>query len=376
MKLKNKMKKLVQIFMSMFFLLVLSLSVQAQNLPTQSEETTDGFIIEVPSEWQAIIESAPMTASEFENTPPENLIEILLEYVADKFLEPLRLFARLCAVIILVALAKSFVTHTTQSEIMNVLDLVATLTVFTICSSHILQLTSTVQRVIEDGNIYISSFIPVFATVLISSGQVSTSAIYSGVFFTVCSMITSFFVGVILPLNRVMLAMHATASVDLSLDLSKFAYLVSRWIKWTLTIISALFVAVLGLQTTLANNADTAALKAGKFLLGSTIPVVGRAVSDAMGSVLAGLKLVKGTMGFAAIATVMALLIPVIVQCFAYYLIFTLSGFIAGSTGNIKVEKMFAGFSSCVGIFITVILLFGAMITVATSMMIVIGTGG
>ncbi len=335
-----------------------------------------GMNFDMPSDWQDILDSAPMTAGEFQNVKPEGLITGFLNGAISYLLQPLTLFARICAVIVLVSLAKSFVGTSVQSEIMNLLDIVAAISIFTICSVQILQISGNVQSVLTDGQIYLASFVPVFATVMVSTGYVGTSAVYSGVFFGACALITSLFVNIILPFVRVLLAMHMAATVDIALDLSKFAAVVTKWIKWSLTILSAVFVAVLGLQTTLAASADSAALKAGKFLLGSTIPVVGRAVSDAMGSVLAGLKLVKGSMGFAAIAVIVAAVLPAVLQCLGYYITFTLSSFVAGATGNMKTEKMFVGFASCIGVYIAITLLFAAMVTVATCMMIVLGTGG
>ncbi len=355
---------------------VLCGSVNAYSANEQPELQTENYVIEIPQEWQEIIDDAPITYEEFQKTGPENMIEKILTELKYKMLEPLRLFARICAVIILVSLAKSVSNTGAKTDILNLLEIIAAITVFTICSTHVLALTSDVHAAIQDGNVYMTAFIPVFATIIVSSGYVGTSAVYSGTFFAVCALITTFFNNFIIPCTRILLAMHATSAVDTALDLSKLAHTFSRWLKWMLTIVSALFVTVLGLQTTLASNADSAALKAGKFLLGSTIPVVGRAVSDAMGTVLAGLKVVKGSLGFAAIAVVLASVLPIILQCVAYYLTFVMCSFVAGATGNNKTEKMFVGFASCVGIFITVMLLFAAMITVATSMMIILGTGG
>ena len=81
-----------------------------------------------------------------------------------------------------------------------------------------------------------------------------------------------------------------------------------------------MFGALIGLQGIFAQSADTLALKTGKFLLSSGVPVVGRAISDAMGSVLAGLKMLKGTVGFAVIAVIAVSFLPLLIQCCAYHL--------------------------------------------------------
>ncbi len=94
------------------------------------------------------------------------------------------------------------------------------------------------------------------------------------------------------------------------MDLGGLAAMVSKFIKWGLGLIATVFGAVIGLQSLLAGAADSVALKAGKFLIGSSVPVIGGAVSDAIGTVYAGLKVVKGTAGAAGICAIVVLFAP------------------------------------------------------------------
>ncbi len=352
----------------------------ASDLYTQAElnNTFEQSITEqaIPDEWQEIIDEAPMTSDEFSNLSFFDYIKSFIDEIIQSFKEPLRLFASLCAVIILVSAVKSMSPSSLKCDTSNLIDLIAALTIFTICSSDILELTGIVQDSLNSGATYMSAFIPVFATILVSCGQASTSLVYSGMFFVVTTIFTQFFAGVILPITRVMLAMYATSAIDATIDLSRLAGFASKCIKWTLTLMSTMFATVLGLQTALAYNVDNAAIKAGKFILGSSIPVVGRAVSDAVGGVLAGMKVIKGSVGFAAVAAISALVLPIVIKCICYYIVFILGGYVASSTGNTRTEKILYGCATCIGIFIFVTLLFCAMIITVTIMMIVVGTGG
>ncbi len=378
MKCKKKKFILIRVIFLLFLVFNISMFVFAiePNNYNTNEQIQQEFVIEIPKEWQDIINEAPITIEEFNATTPQVAIENFLNSALEYFITPINLFAKLCAVIILVSVAKSFVSSGLQSEIFNIIDIVSAISIFTICSYDILQLSNIVKTSLEEGRIYISSFIPIFTTVMMASGQSSVSLVYNGMFFAVCTIITSFFIGVILPVTRILLAMYATSAIDSSLDLSKLANLAAKWIKWILTIASSLFVAILSLQTVLANNVDSAAIKAGKFLLGSSIPVVGRAVSDAMGSVLAGMKLIKGTLGFAAIAVIAASILPIVLKCTAYYVIFVLSSFISGATGNVKTEKLLNGCAVSVGLFVATTLLFAAIVITCTGIMIIVSTGG
>lgn len=151
---------------------------------------------------------------------------------------------------------------------------------------------------------------------------------------------------------------------------------VCRWTKWLLTFCATVFGALIGLQGIFAQSADTLALKTGKFLLSSGVPVVGRAISDAMGSVLAGLKMLKGTVGFAVIAVIAASFLPLLIQCCAYHLVFSAGNIVASATGGTKSAKLLSGLSDCVSLYISMVVFFSLIVISSTLVMILLGNGG
>ena len=149
------------------------------------------------------------------------------------------------------------------------------------------------------------------------------------------------------------------AAVGSTLDLSQLTASVCRWTKWLLTFCATVFGALIGLQGIFAQSADTLALKTGKFLLSSGVPVVGRAISDAMGSVLAGLKMLKGTVGFAVIAVIAASFLPLLIQCCAYHpCVFRRKHRGVGNGGGTKSAKLLSGLSDCVSLYISMVVFF------------------
>ena len=314
----------------------------------------------IPEEWAQVTQEAPMTAGDFSGMTLSDWLEKGAEILRESLHEPLRLLARLCGLLLLAALV----------------DTVVTLAVFTLCSSCMLALTGVLQDAIETSRVYIISFVPVFASVLTACGQVGGAALYSGFFFGAAMVMADILCRVGLPLTRVLLALNATAAVGSTLDLSQLTASVCRWTKWLLTFCATVFGALIGLQGIFAQSADTLALKTGKFLLSSGVPVVGRAISDAMGSVLAGLKMLKGTVGFAVIAVIAASFLPLLIQCCAYHLVFSAGNIVASATGGTKSAKLLSGLSDCVSLYISMVVFFSLIVISSTLVMILLGNGG
>ncbi len=331
--------------------------------------------IEMQAQWQDVIDNAPIQSEEFESMNILDMLSSLFSAAKDNFFGPLNLFATLCAAMIIVSAIKSMSENSKKSSIFNLLDSIAAIFIFTVACSHLLGLLKIIQITMADGEIYLRSFIPIFAGVLLSSGQVGASAIYGTVFFTMVNVAAQILTSFAMPITRVILAMHAASTVDDTINLNKLAKDGAKWLKWFLGALATIFATVLSLQTVFAQTADSAAMRAGKFLIGTSVPVVGRAVSDALSSVFAGMKVVKGTVGFAAIAYITAIFLPIIIQCVLYHISFSLSSLVASAMGNVKMQNILDGCTSCIGILIAMILFFSLIIISSTLLMVVVGTG-
>lgn len=331
---------------------------------------------EIPKEWNEVTENAPMTAEEFKGMSFADWVQKAKRVLHEQAHLPLNLLAKLCGLLLLAAVGQGMCTQRASQELTELVDIVSALTVFSLCVSPLLSLTQAFASAIDSSRTYIISFVPVFASTLTACGQVGGAALYSGFFFSVSMVIADVLYRTGIPLTRILLALNAAASVGGTVDLSKMTASVCKWIKWLLSFCATIFGACIGLQSIFAQSADSLALKTGKFILSSSIPVVGHAISDAMGSVLSGMKLLKGTIGFALIAVLAASFVPLLVRCFAYHIVFSIGELVASATGSGKCAKLLSGLSECVSLYISMIFFFGLIVITSTILMILLGNGG
>lgn len=335
---------------------------EPSSVPTQPE---------TPENWQQVMEDSPMTQQEFQEQTAQGWLSLALDGIKQAAQEPIRMFLKLCGVLLLLAAAK---TICQESELQ--FEWLAALCIFALCCQDFTELLAQMQTALEESKAYLVTFVPVFVSVLASCGQAGSAAVYGGIFFTTALFLCDMICSVGLPAIRVFLAFHATGCVGGGVDLSSLAASMGRAVKWVLGLCATLFGALISLQGVFAQSADTLALKTGKFLLGSGIPVVGKAVSDAMGSILAGLKMLKGGVGFAAIAVLAAAFVPMMLRCVAYQFFFVALQSVSGAMGLRRTEKLMAGFSQCAGLLLAMAFFFCFIVMSATMLMILLGNGG
>jgi len=103
-------------------------------------------------------------------------------------------------------------------------------------------------------------------------------------------------------------------ALGLRMTLAPLCEQVKRWYASILGIVTFLFSLALSLQTALAGRADSLGMRGIKYAVGNMLPMVGGAVSGALGTVATGVSLLRGICGTSGIVLMVLLLIPTLVQ--------------------------------------------------------------
>ena len=172
------------------------------------------------------------------------------------------------------------------------------------------------------------------------------------------------------------LALNSAAGISGVPPLQEATQGLTRCVRSLLRGVSVGFAAVLGLQNTLAAQSDNLAMRAGGAVLSSSIPVVGAAAQDAMASVLAGLRVVKGSLGFAAIAVLAAAFLPLFARCLVMRLVLAAGGLLAKAFGLPRSGAVLEGAAEGAGLCLSFLVFFFMLVVLSTALMIATGTGG
>ena len=351
---------------------VLIILVMALLCPAVLAAQDEGHL---PEEWEKVAQSAPMTAEEFRQTSLQDWLDAGIDILQSAVRAPIKLLAEVTAVLILAALVRSVVPSDVSGGTASIIDLAASACIFILCVPALASVTEYSQKAFTDAAQYLTSFVPIFAGIVAACGQAGSAAVYSGLFFTAAMAVSHLFSSVGVPFLRMLLSLSAVACVDSGVDVDSLAKQLAVWVKRGLAVGAAVFTALLGMQGILAQSADSLALKTGKLIVSSSIPVVGKAMSDALGTVLAGLHLMKATVGFAVVAVTAASFIPVLTQCAVYQAAFAVARALAAGLGVRRAEKLLDGFSNCMGLCMAMCGLFGFMVLTSTILMVILGGG-
>lgn len=244
----------------------------------------------------------------------DGVIDLLKEKISEFISRGVNNASVLIALLLLSGLFTSFAKSTVATDACNfAIGVTFCIFVFQNGIVDIFAANSMITQLSETCN----ALIPVEAALLVS-GQKTASAVLSGysskVVITLCQYL---FKNITLPLLSLSLAVVPLSQIsDESGKIGTFFGKCSTFATVSAVSVCGFF---LSLRSTLSSAADSVALRSVKFAVGSFVPMVGGALSDAVGYVAGGFSYIKSTCGIMAVCAVLCVTLPYILKsAFSY----------------------------------------------------------
>ncbi len=241
------------------------------------------------------------------------LLGALLDAVGLRLGDAVRLLCTLVGLLLLAAVLRQF-RDTVGGRGGETFGFCLRLGLYAAIVSQSVGLVETVTTFFSQLSGLTGAFIPVMGTLYAMGGNLGQAAVSRElllVFLSVCQYVS----GVLTPpVCGICMAFSLFDAFGSRLTLTPLGETIKRWYTSLLGLITFLLTFVLSAQSILVARADSLAMKGIKYAVGSLIPVAGGAVSGTLGSVTAGVELLRGATGICGVILVALLLLPTLVH--------------------------------------------------------------
>ena len=257
---------------------------------------------------QEVTDAAPPAAEELEGKDFSGGVTALLEQGTTLLGEALRGNLRGAVLILGVVLlcgAADAVLRTPESPMRRFLPMAGAAAIAVLSLGSMKSLLGLGTQTIEELDVFSKALLPTLAAAVAAGGGAVTAG--TGQVIAVCfaDALITLIRGLLLPMTY-FLAAAATADAMLPRHgLGTVAKAASRVVTWLLTGSLVLFTGYLTLSGAVSTSADALTVQVTRSAVGA-MPVVGRILSDAAGSVLAGAGVVKNAIGVFGLSFVQA----------------------------------------------------------------------
>ena len=225
-------------------------------------------------------------------------------------------------------------------------DLLALCAVTVQTASCMHRYVSAAAAALSAAGTFMQGFIPVYAGLLAFSGHPGAALSYQSLCFALAQGISAFASRFCVPALGLFFCLGIAFAMQQTVNTAAFLSAVNKASSVLLGLLSGVFAAVLSIRQVLAGAADSAAIRSARFLVGSLIPVVGSAMSDAYSAVLCSIDLIKGSALVFAFLVFAVLHLPVLLSLLLGRLGCGALGALAQTLGEARLSVLYQVFGA------------------------------
>lgn len=247
---------------------------------------------------------------------------------------------------------------------------VAVIAVIAVAAVPLWESLSAATNTVKGCGTFMLSFIPVFASIVAVSGGTVTSVSMSTLLLGASQVVVSVASFAVLPLMGAYLGMSLCASVSPLQNINTFSECIKKGALWILSLVSTLFTGILGIQTAVNSAADSLTLRTARFIIGSSVPVAGSALSEAVSTVTASVSLLRSSVGIYGIFALITIVLPIVIEIVLWRTVCIICTTAADLLSVQKVSGILKAVDSVLSLLLGIILLVVAMFIISLTVVI------
>ena len=355
--------------MMFYFTIFASADVVTSNKLYSSED------IELSDDVVKVLESVgfnDFSAEEFCNISIKDSFIAVFDVFKGSLKKPFSCMVFIVGIIIICSVGAGFVQQ--NSSLSAYFDSVVVLIIVLYAFLNITKCIENAVAAMYSTGILMKSLIPTTALLTAVSGNPTMAVSYNAVMMYCAEIISAVCRDFLSPL----LCCFASVSVCMSVNASNFnSDSVFNFFKKVISVVLGLcgtvFTGLLALKDVLAVGADKIAVKSVKFVIGSTIPVIGSALSEGLSSVLASVSLMKNIYGTIGIIVIITLTLPAVSELILWTFVFYVTEYTAQVLGLGGVAKALSSLRYVLSMLLSILLFVIYILIVSSAMIMLLG---
>lgn len=211
---------------------------------------------------------------------------------------------------------------------------------------------------------FIISFVPIYCGILLCMGSAAFSSAVSAAVFGLAQVVSALAGTVITPFSGMYIALSVSCSFSPEMRLRGLTSAVKKAVFWILGIAMTVFSAVLGITGSINSAADTVSVKTARFFLSNSVPVVGGAITDAVGTLAGSISVLRSGVGAFGICALLLLILPALLQMLLWKASLSVMSAAAELFGQKRCGELLKGLGDGAGLLLSIILSAGVLFLV------------
>lgn len=300
----------------------------------------------------------------------ENVFSHIIKFLKNGLKQPLATGGAIIAVILISATFSEMGMSDAVAETVRYATVLSATAVIAVPVFSVIKVS---VNAMQGCAVFMSAFVPVFAVILVAGGKAVTSASMSALLLGASQAVSYISNFVVIPLLSGYLAISTAAAASPIIARSGIADGIKKISFWIMSLLTTVFIGILSIQTAVNASADTLALKTAKFIVGSSVPVAGAVLSEALTTVTASMGLLKSSIGVYGIIGCCAIFLPLVIELLLWRVILVVCGGVSDLFSLSKISELLRSVDTVMSVIMGIILLTCAMFVISLSVVVMAG---
>jgi len=241
------------------------------------------------------------------------LIKAVLAYSVRDIISSIKLISMLIIICIICALLTNFQKAFSSEGVTNIAYFACYSVIIMIISKSFYTGVTLARGSIEDISNMMNVLIPALLALLAGTGSVIQSAALDPVILLAISISTTIFKDILIPIIIMTFVLQFVNNLSKDYKIDQLAKLLNQIVMWIQGIVMTIFIGIITIRGINSKSIDEVTAKTAKFAVDNFVPIVGKALSDAVSTVAGYSILLKNAVGtIGLIILVVMMLFPVI----------------------------------------------------------------
>jgi stage III sporulation protein AE len=318
------MKKIILI---LIMIIMLPFSVQASgavNKNIDSEENSKieqlyDYIVNMKTDYEVLKDlNAKEFVSEFIKTGDgklsiQKLSKAFIAYTFKEAAAILRSMSILVVIAIVCALLNNLQQAFSKEDLSNIAYFACYALIIIILSKSFYDAIQVAKQTIYEISDFMSALVPVLMMLLASVGGFTEAAVMDPIIIAGINISVKIYANIIIPLIFMSFVLQFVNNISSGFKIDKLTKLINQIAIWTQGIMVTIFIGIVSIRGITSKTIDQVTVKTAKYAIDNFIPVIGKALSDAIASVAGYSLLLKNALsGLGLVIILIIAIFPII----------------------------------------------------------------
>lgn len=298
----------------------------------------------------------------------------IFNHVLNTFLtgvyDSLPVFISIAGIAVLFGVVKNISDEKRASSTNNVLLFVCLLSIILILFTQILSLYKNVENIIKNIAILTEIMSPIIVTLMLAIGAKASVAAYTPTVAFLSGGVINIMLTVVLPLIGLTCIFNIVSTISQSIKFTKFADFFAGIIKWILGLTILIFGFFISIQGITSAHFDGISIRAAKYAISNSIPIVGGFLKDGFDIIVAGGILIKNTIGVSVLFLLFVMIIKPLLSLGTFSILLKFTAAIIEPISEPKISDACISISKTITYLTSVLLIVGMMLFIMILLMI------